>query len=76
LAARIHIYIGQALAEPLRRPLYQAPVSKHFLASAIVNGFLDQFTHKLIIKKINNSNAKLLTVVVVNYFFFLSFSFS
>jgi len=25
--------------EPLRRQLYQAPVSKHFLASAIVTGF-------------------------------------
>ena len=30
------IYIGQVLAEPLRR---QASVSKHFLASAIVSGF-------------------------------------
>jgi hypothetical protein len=29
----------QALAEPLRRQLYQAPVSKHSLASAIVSGF-------------------------------------
>jgi hypothetical protein len=38
LAASIHIYIGQALAEPIRRQLYQAPVSKHFLASAIVSG--------------------------------------
>jgi hypothetical protein len=28
--------ICQALAEPLRRQLYQASVSKHFLASAIV----------------------------------------
>jgi hypothetical protein len=26
-------------AEPLRRQLYQAPVSKHFLASTIVSGF-------------------------------------
>jgi hypothetical protein len=31
--------IGQALAQPLRRQLYQAPVSMHFLASAIVSGF-------------------------------------
>ena len=35
----ICICIGQDLAEPLRRQLYQAPVSKHFLASAIVSGF-------------------------------------
>jgi hypothetical protein len=35
----ICICIGQDLAEPLRRQLYQAPVSKHFLASAIVFGF-------------------------------------
>jgi hypothetical protein len=27
------------LAEPLGRKLYQAPVSNHFLASAIVSGF-------------------------------------
>ena len=26
-------------AEPLRRQLYQAPVSKHLLASTIVSGF-------------------------------------
>jgi hypothetical protein len=31
LAASIHISIGQALAEPLRRQQYQAPVNKHFL---------------------------------------------
>jgi hypothetical protein len=37
----IHICICQALAEPLRRQLYQVPVSKHFLASAIVSGFGD-----------------------------------
>jgi hypothetical protein len=30
LAARIHYCIGQTLTEPLRRQLYQAPVSKHF----------------------------------------------
>ena len=39
LAASIHICIGQDLAKPLRRKLYQAPVSKHFLAPAIVSGF-------------------------------------
>jgi hypothetical protein len=39
LIASIHICIGQDLAEPLRRQLYQAPVSKHFLASAIVFEF-------------------------------------
>jgi hypothetical protein len=33
LAASIPICIGQALTEPLRRQLCQAPVSKHFLAS-------------------------------------------
>ena len=33
------IYIGQVLVEFLREQLYQAPVSKHFLASAIVSGF-------------------------------------
>ena len=31
--------IGQALAELLRRQLYEAPVSKCFLESAIVSGF-------------------------------------
>ena len=39
LAASIHFCICQALAEPLRKQPYQAPVSKHFLASAIVSGF-------------------------------------
>jgi hypothetical protein len=39
VAVSIHICIGQALAEPLRRQLYKAPVSKHFLASTIVSGF-------------------------------------
>ena len=33
------IGIGQALAESLRRQIYQAPVSKHFLESAIVSEF-------------------------------------
>jgi hypothetical protein len=33
LPAGICICIGQTLAEPLRRQLYQAPFSKHFLAA-------------------------------------------
>jgi len=36
LAASIPICIGKALPEPIRRHPYQAPVSKHSLASAIV----------------------------------------
>jgi hypothetical protein len=39
VAVSIHICIGQDLTEPIRRQLYQAPVSKHFLASAIVSAF-------------------------------------
>ena len=39
LAVCIGIFIGQVLAEPLSEQLCQAPVSKHFLASAIVSGF-------------------------------------
>jgi len=39
LAVYILICIGSALAEPLRGQLYQAPVSMHFLASAIMSGF-------------------------------------
>jgi len=39
LAASILICISRALVEPLRRHPYQAPVSKHFLVSAIVAGF-------------------------------------
>jgi hypothetical protein len=39
LAVSIHLCICQALAEPLRRQLYQAPVSKHFLASTVVSRF-------------------------------------
>ena len=35
LAESINHCICQALAEPLRRQQYQAPVSKHFLASEI-----------------------------------------
>jgi len=38
-AASICLCIYHALAEPLRRQLYQAPVSIHFLASAILSGF-------------------------------------
>jgi hypothetical protein len=34
-----HFCICQALAEPLRRQIYQAPVSNILLASAIVSGF-------------------------------------
>jgi hypothetical protein len=41
LAESIHLCICQALVEPLRRQLYQAPVSKHLLASTIVSGFGD-----------------------------------
>jgi hypothetical protein len=37
----IHICICQALEEPLRRLLYQVPVSKHLLASTRVSGFGD-----------------------------------
>jgi hypothetical protein len=39
LAVSIHICIVQVLAKPLRGQLYQAPISKHFLALAIVLGF-------------------------------------
>ena len=39
LAVYIRICIGQELAKPLRRQLYQAPVNNHFLTSAIVSGF-------------------------------------
>jgi hypothetical protein len=41
LAVSICLCIHQALAEPLRRQLYQAPVSKYFLAPTIVSGFGD-----------------------------------
>jgi hypothetical protein len=37
----ICLCICQALAEPLRRQLYQVPVSMHFLESTIVSGFGD-----------------------------------
>jgi hypothetical protein len=39
MAVSIHFCIYQALADPLKRQLYQAPVSKHLLASIIVFGF-------------------------------------
>jgi len=39
LAVSICLCICQVLAEPLRRQLYQAPDSKHFLASTTVTGF-------------------------------------
>ena len=39
LASSIHLCICQALQEPLRIQLYQAPDSKYFLASTIVSGF-------------------------------------
>ena len=39
LAGSICLCVCQALAEPLRRQLYQAPVRKHFLVSATVSGF-------------------------------------
>jgi hypothetical protein len=37
LAASIHLCICQAPAEPFRRQLYQAPISKYFLTSKIVS---------------------------------------
>jgi hypothetical protein len=41
MAVSIHFCICQALAEPLRRQLYQGPVSKLLLAFTIVSGFGD-----------------------------------
>ena len=38
LTASIHICVGKDLAKSLRKHLYQAPLSKHLLASAIVPG--------------------------------------
>jgi hypothetical protein len=37
LAVSIHFCMCQDMAEPLSRKLYQAPVSKHFLASTIAS---------------------------------------
>jgi hypothetical protein len=39
LAASICLCIFQALSEPPRKQLYQAPVSKYFFASTIVSAF-------------------------------------
>ena len=39
MSVSIHFCIRQALTDPLRRQLYQSPVSKLLLASAIVSGF-------------------------------------
>ena len=53
LSASISLCVCQALTEPLRRQLYQPPVSKHFLTSTIVSGFgsvrqsLDGFSFSL-----------------------------
>ena len=41
LTVSIHLCICQALAEPFRRQPFQAPISKHFPASAIASGFGD-----------------------------------
>jgi hypothetical protein len=41
IAESIHLCICQVLVEPLRRQLYQAPVSKHLLTSTIVSRFGD-----------------------------------
>jgi hypothetical protein len=41
MAVSIHFCICQALEEPLRRQLYQVPVSKLFLVSTTVSGFGD-----------------------------------
>jgi hypothetical protein len=38
MAVSIHFCICQALVEPLRKQLYQAPVSKYLLASIVVSG--------------------------------------
>jgi hypothetical protein len=43
LAASIHICIGQNLAEPLRRQPYQPPISKHILASTIVDSLVSLY---------------------------------
>ena len=46
LAKSIHLCICQALAEPLRRQVYQAPVSKHLLASTIESQFGDSIWNR------------------------------
>jgi len=45
LVAGIYLCICHAMVESLKRQLYQAPVSMHFLASAIVPGFGDCIWH-------------------------------
>ena len=40
MSVSIHFCIRQALTDPLRRQLYQSPVPKLLLASAIVSGFV------------------------------------
>jgi hypothetical protein len=39
LAMNIHLCICKALGVPLRRQLYQSPLSKHFLTSTRVSNF-------------------------------------
>ena len=41
LAETTHLSICQVLTDSLRRELYQAPVSKHFVASTIASGYGD-----------------------------------
>jgi hypothetical protein len=41
MAVSMHLCICEALAEPLRRELYQVPLSKNLLASTTVAGFGD-----------------------------------
>ena len=41
LAVSIPLCVCQALADPLSRQLYQAPVSMHFLTATIVSAFGD-----------------------------------
>jgi hypothetical protein len=41
MAVSIHFCISEVLTEPLRREVYQAPISKHLLASTILSGFGD-----------------------------------
>ena len=41
LRASTSVFVRQILVEPLRRQLYQAPISEHFLASTIVSRFGD-----------------------------------
>ena len=41
MSVSLHLCIFQTLADPFRRQLYQAPVSKHLVLSTIVSGFGD-----------------------------------